>query len=519
VGGHLSRSALSCPFKTARQALDKKSKITFLLSEGTFNQQTMIHDNRELPANSQTTRTRHQPSINKTLRLLLLLILICCATAWLVYLAPSDVTHYQCDALVFWFGSHATTWLPTAQCTFLGISSPQQAFHLLPSEYPPLSILLFSIPLLVPLPYYAPTFALFMFLITGFILWLLAHFHSQHAARHFLLSLGLGASVLVQVRFDIFPAACMLICLLAAERKRWNLAYSALAIGVLLKLYPIVALPALFIAEQEAYNHLSLSFGTTPEKGGAWWRQAACQVVGWQWKHFSLFCGILAGVTGGFALLNLQAVVGPVGYLLQRPIQIESLQSSLLWLAHYAGIPFQIIFSYGSLNILSPVSSAASQTGTGLLVLGSLFIFHLQWKQKLPLGQAVIALLCLLIATGKVFSPQYLIWLIPLIAYVGAARLWLYGWGAILVFTAAIYVGYYSQLNNSATAAQTIQMLPGFFVAVSIRNGAFLILTLAYLFNWFNARQRLVSQQALIESACSGAASKSKTQSSRVVRQ
>jgi len=425
------------------------------------------------------------------LRLPLLLTFLFCETAWRVYLAPTDVTRYECYALTFWFGSSATHWLPAAQCAFLGISSSQPAFHLLPLEYPPLTLLLFSVPLLVPLPYYSLAFALCIMLIASFIYWLFIQFHSQRAAMRFLLYLILGASTLVQVRFDLLPAACMLMCLIAAERKRWNIAYSALALGVLLKLYPIVALPALFIAEQQAND------------GNAQWKPTLPQVLRWQWKHLILFSSLLVGVTGCFALLNLQeAIVSPVSYLLRRPTQIESLQSSLLWLAHYAGSSFQVVLSYGSLNTLSPLASPLSWIGTSACVLGCLFVFRLQWQQKVHLGQAMIALLCLLIISGKVFSPQYVIWLIPLVAYVGASRLWLYCWGAISFLTVCIFTFYYAPLTNPQTATQIIQSLPGFFVVVSIRNLAFLCITLAYLFNSFQASQdpSLLAQRELAKS-------------------
>ena len=432
-----------------------------------------------------------QTVIALRLPLPLLLIFLFCEAAWQVYLAPTDVTRYQCYALTFWFGSHATTWLPAAQCAFLQSAAPQPAFHLLPLEYPPLTVLLFSLPLLAPLPYYSLAFALLMLFIVWMIHQLLNRFHSQQAAWRFLIYLGLGASALVQVRFDLLPAACMLLCLIAADRKRWGIAYSALAIGTLLKLYPIIALPALFIAEQHATGSLASLAISGSTEGQSWFqRHIQWFVERWRWKHMGLFSGIVAGASGCFVLLNPQeAVDGPIGYLIQRPTQIESLQGSFLWLAHFAGIAFQIVFSYGSLNIISPLASVLSWSGTGLCILGSLWIFRLQWGHQLSLGQTMIALLCLLITTGKVFSPQYLLWLIPLLAYVGAAQLWLYGWGLVALATTGIYSFYYSYLPDPDTAAKGIQSLPGFFEAVSLRNGAFCLLTLAYLFNWFRARQ------------------------------
>jgi hypothetical protein len=319
-------------------------------------------------------------------------------------------------------------------------------------------------------------------LVAGLISWLLVRFHSQRSATLFLFLLALGAGALFQTRYDLLPATSMLICLLAAERQRWNLAYMSLAVGVLLKLYPIVALPALFVAEQQSYK----IFEEKPALYLPWQ---------WHWRHIALFGSIVLGVTGCFVLLYWQApIISPVSYFLQRPPQIESLQSSVLWLAHTAGMPVQIVLSYGSLNILSPLANKISWMGACLCILGCLFVFWLQWRQRLSPGQVMIALLCIVIITGKVFSPQYLIWLIPVVAYVGASRLWLICWVAISLLTMGIYVGYYSQLTNPENAAQTIQTLPGFFVVVGIRNGIFLFATLAYLFDWFQARKKQIAE-------------------------
>ena len=101
--------------------------------------------------------------------------------------------------------------------------------------------------------------------------------------------------------------------------------------------------------------------------------------------------------------------------------------------------------------------------------------------------QGSITVLLLFVATGKVFSPQYLIWLMPLLAYAGAFdRFWLLCWGAVSLLTTFIFAYLYTRVTDPLL----IPYVPGFVPTVSIRNALFVLLTLAYLFNWFQVRQR-----------------------------
>jgi len=416
----------------------------------------------------------------RALRMPLLLVaafFLVCESAWMVALAPTDIIRYQCDAVAFWQGSHGVRSLATGQCAFLHISTPQPAFHLTPQEYPPLALLPFSAPLLAPRADYALTFALMMTLVAGLVAWLLSRFHSRQATLRFLLYLALGAGALFQTRYDLIPAAGMLTCLIAAERKRWSVAYIALALAVLLKLYPLVALPAVFIAERQDRAERAQTSAAAPALRQRWW---------WNIAWFGV---VTLGAQSCLAVFGLaDAIVQPIAYLLQRPTQVESLQSSFAWLAHAAGAPLTVVFTYGSLNSVSPLANGLTWVGLGCCCAGCLAVCWLQWQRRLSLGQAMIALLCILIVTGKVFSPQYLIWLIPLIAYVGAARWWLWWWVGILCLTLGVYVAYYSHLPDPATAARILPTLPGFFAVVAVRNAALLFITIAYLINWRHAR-------------------------------
>ena len=57
-----------------------------------------------------------------------------------------------------------------------------------------------------------------------------------------------GGSVLL-ISYDLAPALATLGALWAVERRRFNLAYALLAIGILLKLYPVFLLPVVVVEQ------------------------------------------------------------------------------------------------------------------------------------------------------------------------------------------------------------------------------------------------------------------------------
>jgi hypothetical protein len=433
-------------------------------------------------------RLRTRTLFYATLPAFCAILLMFCATAWQVFWPTTDPARYQCYALTFWFGSHATSLLPADQCAFLQHSGSMPPFHMLPIEYPPLTLLPFSVPLLFPLPYYQFGFALLMSVAVLITYWILFFHGPRGSALILLLYLLLGAFALVQMRFDLLPALCTLLCLLCAQRKQWTRAYIALSIGVLLKIYPLMFLPALFIAEQQEKGLLHRpSALRTWKQTGAELFTTAKGLRHWQWRNTILLLIVILGITGLFALSNFNtAVVSQIQYFLARPIQIETSGAVLLWFAHLAGMPWQIGYTSGSINITTASLSHIIAPLTSLaFLLGVLYVFWCQWRGQMNLTATVIALTFIFITTGKVFSPQYLIWVIPLLAYAGAfRRIWLILWGAISLLTTIIYTYFYAQLTDPAH----IVIPAGFFETVLVRNGLFIFLTLAYLFNWFAIR-------------------------------
>lgn len=416
-------------------------------------------------------------------------VLMFIAASWEVFLPITDPARYQCYALTFWFGSNGAHLLPAQQCAFLlkGVHPP---FHMLPIEYPPLTLVPFSLALLAPISYYQLVFAFLMALTAVFVYWLLLRYGPRGAGLIFTLYLLGGAVATGHVRFDLLPAALTLVSLIATERGHWRLAYVALAFGVLLKIYPILLLPTLFIAEQQAEERLyvlpeTLTLATLPQH---LWKTLQ-GIRRWHWKNCLLFIGILVGITGLFALLDFQgAIIRQLAYFADRPVQVESSGSTLLWFTKvFGGIPFDITNMYGSINITNQFSGLVSLISTTLLIIGCVYCMFMLWRKKMDVVQAGTALIFVFIATGKVFSPQYIIWLIPLLGYVGAFDLfWFCFWGPAAVLTTVIFAYFYTR----PVASLQITSTPGFFQTAAIRNGFFIIVTLAYLFNWFHARER-----------------------------
>jgi len=165
-----------------------------------------------------------------------------------------------------------------------------------------------------------------------------------------------------------------------------------------------------------------------------------------------------------------------------------------LWIATLFGFSAHTVYTYGSLNVVSPLDSAVSLLSSAAFALGCLYTIWLQWRGKLNIVQAFIALLLVFIVTGKVFSPQYLIWVLPLLAYAYPLDLiWFPYWALISLLTTLIYPYLYTRTPQITS----VYLVPGFLEIVGLRDALLMVLTLAFLFNWLHIRERktLISVQ------------------------
>ena len=211
---------------------------------------------------------------------------------------------------------------------------------------------------------------------------------------------------LMQTRYDLAVAALLAWIAYAIVTDRWHATWILVAVAVLVKLVPLAVIPVLVLMHR---------------------RWAAGRGARWGW--LAALAAIALGVAP-FVIGSPRGAWQMVAYHLDRPLQIESFGSSLLLGAHnLARVPVRHVTSYGSDNLIGrlpdAIATLSSAAGIVLLVLVARSLHRALGAEtgpRLLALQGISATLVALIATGKVLSPQYLVWLVPLVALVGGRR-------------------------------------------------------------------------------------------------
>jgi hypothetical protein len=383
-------------------------------------------------------------------------------------LPNGDVVEYHTYALNFWTGHPIFTALPT--------------------EYPPLAILPFSLTLLPPLPAFESVFSWWAAaaVILGYLGYL--RFSDRKRAIAYAVYLIIGAAATLVARFDIFPALVTLAALWATQRRHFAGAYLLLALGVLLKLYPIFLAPLPLIAQWQTLHATaqpvegateSVESVESVESAGVTRRRWARGWRGWlrcpaTWRTAEGAALLLGAVGLGFALafvLNPSGALTEFTYAGARPLQVESTPATLLWLGSIVGIPAHPDFSFVSLNYVGPLDVVLKPLSTVALAVGCLWAYWRFARGRLSLAQAFLAVVCVVVVANKIFSPQYLIWITPFVAEVfGFDGLWL----LICALTTLIFPYLYGLRNPIQTVTYDWAFMP----VVAIRNILLLSFTL-----------------------------------------
>lgn len=150
-----------------------------------------------------------------------------------------------------------------------------------------------------------------------------------------------------------------------------------------------------------------------------------------------------------FAALSPGGLGHSFGLQINRPLQLESLGSQILVAVHtLGGLSAVVQNSYGSQNLVAPGATAMAGASAVLQILalcGVWFAFARGPARADRFATAAAASVVVFVAFGKVFSPQYLIWLIPFVPLV-RSRLATLLLGVSFAATLFYFPSYYPQL-------------------------------------------------------------------------
>jgi hypothetical protein len=179
-----------------------------------------------------------------------------------------------------------------------------------------------------------------------------------------------------------------------------------------------------------------------------------------------------AGVAAVLAAIFLPfTVLGPGGVAhsfhaqLARPLQLESLGSAVLIAVHHlAGTTLHVTGSFGSQNVTGTGTRAVELVTTiaGVLALVTVWVLFTRGPATgARLATHSAAAIAALLAFGKVFSPQFVIWLVPFVLLVGGLRGFASGvlLAAVLGLTHAWFPHHYWDLAKGFASAQSGELL------------------------------------------------------------
>ncbi len=248
-----------------------------------------------------------------------------------------------------------------------------------------------------------------------------------------LVLLTAGALLAITFRFDLFPALLMAVALWAALSGRPAAAGVALGLGVLAKLFPVAILPALAIPWLLPFQPRGLV------RMGAWFGAT-----------------IALGLAPFVAIAGSESTFQFLRYNAERGLEVETIGGGLALLAGLlVGQPVDMNFRFSSVNVEGGVANAWLALLPVLTVVGFAVVAWLGWRRiraEVAAGEGAdgvgivwpstvveLATICVLVllATAKVYSIQYVVWLVPLAALLGGRQFWLAA--AIVALTMPIH--------------------------------------------------------------------------------
>jgi Glycosyltransferase family 87 len=329
---------------------------------------------------------------------------------------------------IAWAFLHVAPWTdyqivdtPVYQRYGEAMTSGQVPYRDFRPEYPPAALPAFVLPALGPSDHYRTLFEILMLACGMGIVALVAATLARVGVtgRELYASVALAAlaplalGTVVLTRFDLWPALLIAAALAALVSGRDRLGFGLLGLATAAKLYPAVLLPVALVY--------------AARRGG---QNALAALV--------VFMGAVCLCFLPFLLLAPEGVWASIERQTGRPLQIESLGAALLLAGKQLGLYEPIVVStFGSQNLAGSLPDRLASVQTLLQVVAVVAVWLAVTQARDPLAGLLggsAATVVAFVAFGKVLSPQFLIWLIPLVPLAVAVS----GLSAPLLFVTAL---------------------------------------------------------------------------------
>lgn len=329
----------------------------------------------------------------------------------------------------------------------LGGAIPYRDFFI---EYPPASLLSFVFPALLSrsLGGFAAIFAaeMSLFLVASLALVALTARALKRSPFAPALIFAIAALILypvATVRYDPFAALTLAAAAWSVAASRPVVGYAALGLGAAAKLVPVLAVPALALC-WKGRDSGSLSSLIR--------REAPAIIV--------VFCGIVGFFFGAALLLGGGGFVQSFAYHSERGLQLESVWTSALMVLGWVR---DITFEFGAFDVSGRgtglLSALSLPVTLALLGLTALLMYREHRSGRLlpaDFPRYAAAFVLAFMIASKVLSPQYMLWLLPLVPLAAGG---LAGVGVAAIFlvacwtTTQIYPTHYGQLMDLDSGA------------------------------------------------------------------
>jgi hypothetical protein len=280
-------------------------------------------------------------------------------------------------------------------------------------EYPPFSLFFIMLPRLFFSSYdaYAVAFQveIFIFILLGlYLIYRIARDTGsapwEMMAAYTAVILAVGPIITRQ--YDIFPAVMVLLSLYFFWKGRHKTSWVILALAATAKIYPVFIAPVflLYYLRNRQYRRIGTGVITFAITGLA--------------------------VALPFLITAPEGLWNMVSYHAERGVQLESTYSAIALIGEKMGwASIYTDFSAGSWNIAGPLADNLAAMSTILMPFFLLVGYWFIYRRLRPgesrifeLGAFSLLIAAVVLITGKVLSPQYLIWLLPLLPLAAGLR-------------------------------------------------------------------------------------------------